>query len=213
MSEKLTLELDEDFINSFFKLADLNAPKIDTITLDNLKEVMAIIEKKYSNFHLSNANISSFMEIEDGDTKSGKNILIIDDLGVINYQLEVLFKKLGYYTFTAKEIYDAIDKFKKNDILIVFMDLYIPTEREGFILLDELVKLIKINNLKTKIGIMTASNKKEYKKQCLLKGANFYIEKTDTWQKSLIEICQKAQSESDSEAQSTDKNMVNSQNS
>ncbi|UKI41521.1 MAG: hypothetical protein L6V95_00095 [Candidatus Melainabacteria bacterium] len=87
-------------------------------------------------------------------------VLLIDDLGVITYQLEVLFKRIGFSPIVSKEIYDAIDKFKKNEIKIVIMDLFIPTEREGFILLDELIKIIKYNNLNTKIGIITASKKK-----------------------------------------------------
>ena len=120
-----------------------------------------------------------------------KSCGIVDDLGVITYQLGVMFRNLGYDVSIAKEIYDAITKYKKQTFKLVIMDLFIPTDREGFILLDELVKLTKINELDTVIGVMTASSKKEYRQLCMKKGADFYIEKIEDWQNQLIEYCEK----------------------
>ena len=114
------------------------------------------------------------------------NVLIIDDLGVITYQLDVLFKQAGYEVATSKEIYDAIEKFKKRDFDLVIMDLFIPTEREGFILLEELKKTANSRRKNVKIGVMSASARKEHKQLCKMKGAAFYIEKTDEWQKNLF---------------------------
>ena len=68
-----------------------------------------------------------------------KAVLIVDDLGVITYQLGVMFRNLGYDVTIAKEIYYAITKYKKQMFKLVIMDLFIPTDREGFLLLDELV--------------------------------------------------------------------------
>ncbi len=112
--------------------------------------------------------------------------MIIDDLGVITYQLGVLFKKLNFDVIDSREIYDAIEKFKKQDFDMVIMDLFIPTEREGFILLEELKKTSSSKRKPAKIGVMSASAKKEHKQLCKMKGAEFYIEKVDDWQKELI---------------------------
>ena len=74
---------------------------------------------------------------------------------------------------------------------MVVMDLFIPTDREGFLLLDELVKMSKMADSSTIIGVMTASSKKEHRQMCLKKGADFYIEKVDDWQNELVEYCEK----------------------
>lgn len=115
-------------------------------------------------------------------------ILIIDDLGIITYQLSVLFQKQNFIAVQSKEIYEAINTFKKHSFDFVVMDLFIPTEREGFILLDELKKISTTNNTNTIIGVMSASAKKVYKQLCAAKGATFYVEKIDSWQNDLIQI-------------------------
>ena len=120
-----------------------------------------------------------------------KAVLIVDDLGVITYQLGVMFRNLGYDVTIAKEIYDAITKYKKQMFKLVIMDLFIPTDREGFLLLDELVKLSKMNDSQTIIGVMTASSKREHRQLCMKKGADFYIEKVEDWQQELIDYCEK----------------------
>ncbi len=187
MSNKYTYELDEDFLKEFFLLGECNIEDYSKISGESFLLALKKI-KTLCNFEKK--DISQYSKIEDEQNLD--KVLLIDDLGVITYQLEVLFKRIGFSPIVSKEIYDAIDKFKKNEIKIVIMDLFIPTEREGFILLDELIKIIKYNNLNTKIGIITASNKKEHKLTCLNKGANFYMEKTDNWQKTLMELCQNA---------------------
>lgn len=124
---------------------------------------------------------------ENGNLIKGK-MLVIDDLGVITYQLSTLFKRAGYAVTTAKEVYDAISYFKHSSYQYVIMDLFIPTEREGYILLDELQKIAKLRNETSIIGIMSASSKKEHKLECEKRGAAFYVEKVEDWQKSIHEL-------------------------
>ena len=68
------------------------------------------------------------------------------------------------------------------------MDLFIPTEREGFILLTELKKMAMASNTKTVIGVITASPRKEIEQQCKLRGADFFLEKSNDWQNALLEV-------------------------
>lgn len=185
MSNKYTYELDEDFLREFFLLGECCIKDYSKI---NNETFLLALKKIKTLCNFEKKDISQYSKIDE--EMSYDKVLIVDDLGVITYQLEVLFRRIGFAPLVSKEIYDAIDKFKKNEIKIVIMDLFIPTEREGFILLDELIKIIKYNNLSTKIGIITASNKKEHKTTCLNKGANFFMEKTDNWQKTLMELCQ-----------------------
>ena len=68
------------------------------------------------------------------------------------------------------------------------MDLLIPTEREGFILLGELKRIAKRKDIKLIIGVMSVAGKKELKNEVLEKGADFYLEKTQNWQQKLTDI-------------------------
>ena len=68
------------------------------------------------------------------------------------------------------------------------MDLFIPTEREGFILLTELKKLAASYGKKTLIGVITASPRKEIEQQCRARGADFCLEKNSDRQNSLCNI-------------------------
>lgn len=128
------------------------------------------------------------------DVAAKGRVLVIDDLGVITYQLGTIFKKLGYEVATSKEIYEAIEKFKRNIFNFVVMDLFIPTEREGFILLDELKKISNTRQQNTIIGVMSASTRKDHKIMSANKGADFYVEKINDWQKELFAIIDSLQS-------------------
>ncbi len=200
-SPKRTIEVDMDFLESLYGLVGKIPPGEKNINVDLLKDLILDIKRKMD--RIKTETIESMTSprkgrdtiVESGDEEDGevntKTVLIVDDLGVITYQLGVMFRNLGYEVVIAKEIYDAITKFKKQEFKLVIMDLFIPTDREGFILLDELVKLSKMHEKSTIIGVMTASSKKEHRQLCMKKGADFYIEKVEDWQNELIEYCEK----------------------
>lgn len=224
MANKVTVELDEQFLNKFFKLTDRELPDGQEVTMlmirNQLDEIIEYMKKaqtdekeleelraKYQKSHFQSGGAvdsaeenssmissSSSMDENDGSTDEfnlpKKNILVVDDLGVITYQLGVLLRHAGYEAIESKEIYDAIEKFKKQRFDLVIIDLFIPTEREGFILLEELKKIAMNKKQKVKIGVMSASGKKEHKQLCRMKGAEFYIEKADNWQKELMSMVQ-----------------------
>lgn len=206
MVDKINIDLDEQFLKKFFGLTEKVIPEGQEITtamirkqLDEIESVLVELKKSgqqkgsYTSVkeQQSASSHSSFEDDTSGEDEFNlpkKNILVIDDLGVITYQLSVLFKQLNYDVTTSKEIYDAIEKFKKQVFDLVVMDLFIPTEREGFILLEELKKIAMTKQKPTKIGVMSASPKKEHKQMCKMKGAEFYIEKIDDWQKELFGV-------------------------
>ena len=196
-SDKYTIELDSNFIENFFGLAGMLPP--EQICLSDLKTALSEIKTKVKNLGLSSANIQSGNQVgmqsntspnlaKDG-TERPKSVLIVDDLGIITYQLEVLFKRMGFEVMISHEIYDAIEKYKTQDYGYAILDLFIPTEREGFILLDEIKKLSLLCKLNTQIIVMTASSKPEYKTKCTNRGADFYIEKAAGWQKAIMDAC------------------------
>jgi len=109
-------------------------------------------------------------------------------LGVITYQLKVLLSQFDYDIDCSQEIYDAVNKFKKRKYQYVVMDLFIPTEREGFILLAELKKMAASAGVNTIVGVITASPRKEIEAQCKARGADFFLEKNSDWQNALFGI-------------------------
>lgn len=203
MVDKVNLELDEAFLKKFFGLTERVIPEGQEITLAMLRNQLDEISSTLAEAKKaakekgeiippkpSPVPASPFSDMSQEDTFNlpKKNILIIDDLGVITYQLSVLFQQYNYDVVTSKEIYDAIEKFKKQSFDTVVMDLFIPTEREGFILLEELKKIASSKQKPTQIGVMSASSKKEHKQLCKMKGAEFYVEKIDDWQKELFSV-------------------------
>lgn len=185
------VELDDEFLNLFYNITNSKPPKnIELLDLkkqlinivDTLKELNENAKKPIMSRALSNS-----MEEQDAES-AGPAILVVDDLGVITYQLKVLLSRFEYDVDCSQEIYDAVNKYKKRKYEYVIMDLFIPTEREGFILLTELKKLAASYGKKTVIGVITASPRKEIEQQCRARGADFFLEKNSDWQNSLCNI-------------------------
>ena len=183
------VDLDNEFLDLFYNITNSTPPeKIELIDLkkqlvnvvDTLKDLNKNAKKPFISKALGEEN-----PVEESDRPA---ILVVDDLGVITYQLKVLLSKFDFDIDCSQEIYDAVAKYKKRQYQYVVMDLFIPTEREGFILLTELKKLANINNSKTTIGVITASPRKEIEQQCRLRGADFFLEKNNDWQNQLINV-------------------------
>lgn len=184
----VNVDLDDEFLELFYSVTNAKVPKeINVIELkrqlieivDVMRELNANSKKPFASKSLGTENL---------EEQSGDAILVVDDLGVITYQLKVLLSKFDYDIDCSQEIYDAVNKFKKRKYQYVVMDLFIPTEREGFILLTELKKMANASGLKTVIGVITASTRKEIEQQCRLRGADFFLEKSNDWQNALLEV-------------------------
>ena len=182
------IDLDDEFLELFYSVTNSKVPaNVDLLNLksqlidiiDIIRELNANAKKPYKSEAIGNNNT-------EDETDLGPAILVVDDLGVITYQLKVLLSRLEIDVDCSQEIYDAVNKFKKRKYAYIVMDLFIPTEREGFILLTELRKLALTYNIKTIIGVITASPRKEIEQQCKLRGADFFLEKNNEWQTNLL---------------------------
>ena len=185
-----SVDLDNEFLDLFYNITNSNAPANPSLVdlkkqliniVDTLRELNKTARKPYFSKALGDDPNAE----EDTNTPA---ILVVDDLGVITYQLKVLLSKFEMDIDCSQEIYDAVNKFKKRKYQYVVMDLFIPTEREGFILLTELKKMAAANNSKLTIGVITASPRKEIEQQCKARGADFFLEKNNDWQNQLIKI-------------------------
>ena len=173
------VELSQDLVKQVFELA--NIPKNTKVTDENLRDAVT--------------KIKSAMGSDDSEpfNPTSNNILVIDDIGVVTYQLKILFRNLGYNVQVAKDIFSGLNTFIKSNYAFVIMDLFVSTEQEGYILLHETKKIITKNNLNTKIIVITASSKAENKVKCINGGADFFLKKDSGWQDKLIEMIENMQ--------------------
>lgn len=177
MSEE-KIEIRKDIVEELFKVAKLDFPAQVT------DEEMLSLVLKLKNAHLDFNKQDSF----DNFNPTSNNILVIDDIGVVTYQLKILLTKLGYNVHTAKDIFSGLSTFIKSNYAFLVMDLFVSTEQEGYMLLNEIKKIITKNNLDTRIIVITASNKAENKVKCLNGGADIFLKKETGWQDRLCEL-------------------------
>lgn len=191
----VNIDLDEDFLKRFFDLTGDKLP--ESITLVSLKKQVLNIKERFrsiladtSGASASNNTVNNIDSQEDEklDLSRANNVLLVDNLGVITYQVQMIMERLGFRITVTKDVYGALSLFEDKDFDFVLMDLLIPTEREGFILLAELQNIAKRKGVNPIIGVMSVAGKKELKNESLERGADFYIEKSYNWQQRLTDI-------------------------
>ena len=183
-----SVDIDNEFLDMFYNVTNSKPPQnINNLEMKKqMAKIMDLIKELNAN---SKKPIQNKALAEDSEEEpQGPAILVVDDLGVITYQLKVLLSKFQYDIDSSQEIYDAVNKYKKRKYEYVVMDLFIPTEREGFILLTELKKMAAVNGVKNVVGVITASPRKDIEQQCRARGADFFLEKNSDWQSSLCDI-------------------------
>ena len=184
------IDLDNEFLELFYNITNSQVPK--DVELADLKKQLVSIVNTFKELNKNSKKVVSSKIIKEEEPPVSKTdkpaILVVDDLGVITYQLKVLLSQFECDIDCSQEIYDAVNKFKKRRYGYVVMDLFIPTEREGFILLTELKKMSATYDSQTVIGVITASPRKEIEQQCKMRGADFFLEKNHDWQNTLCKI-------------------------
>lgn len=188
--------ISKDTIDLIYKISQTEKP--ENLSDETIRLALCVIEKKLSDAESLDivppepAQESEYSEEQwqkdmalagFGDKRK---ILVVDDIGVVTYQLKVLFQKMGFEVDTAKDIFSAAKLIRKDVYDFIVMDLFVSTEREGFLLLDETKKIVVQKALKTKIIVITASSKGEHKVKCLNRGANMFLQKDTGWQDELI---------------------------
>lgn len=173
--EEKKVEVNAEILKEIFKIAKINPPQ--DITDEALLDAVFKIKQPQE-------SISE----ENHFKASSNNILVIDDIGVVTYQLKIMLRNLGYNVQVAKDIFSGLNTFIKSNYAFVVMDLFVSTEQEGLTLLNETKKIITKNNLDTKIIVITASNKAENRVKCLNGGADIFLKKDAGWQDKLIEL-------------------------
>ena len=113
------VDLDDEFLKLFFSVTNKKTP--ENLTLHEMKsqliEIVDVIKELNLNSkkpYKSEALGNNVEEREEDEESGGPAILVVDDLGVITYQLKVLLSKFELDVDCSQEIYDAVNKFKKR---------------------------------------------------------------------------------------------------
>jgi CheY-like chemotaxis protein len=185
------VDLDDEFLKLFYGITNSTNPV--NISLQDLKSQLSNIVNVIKDLNSNSKKPFKSKVLDDSEqvesaSESNPAILVVDDLGVITYQLKVLLSRFKLDIDCSQEIYDAVNKYKKRKYMYVVMDLFIPTEREGFILLTELKKLAQLYNVRSIVGVITASPRKEIEQECKVRRADFFLAKNNEWQANLLEV-------------------------
>lgn len=197
------IQLSEATIKLIFELAKSEVPENveEKDVFEALEKIQALIASLNENRQEANNAVQEKPAASEEDSNNSEipQILIVDDVGIVTYQLKIMFEKKGFIVSTAKDVYSAIKLFKKYKYPYMIMDLFVSTENEGYLLLDEVKKIIIKEGLETRIVVITASNKAEHRLKCLNRGADKFVVKNPGWQQEISSICDQAGDDSEKE--------------
>lgn len=175
MSDEI-ININKEQLEKLFYLADINEPSEQT-SLDITKALLEI-EKKLTVCSIEKSCLDS--------TGNIASVLIVDDLELSVHQLSLLLSRSGYDVHVAKSFTEAVDKLKKRTYQYILLDLFLPDYKDGFKLLEIAKESIKANNIDTKIILISGTDDKKLIRDCFLKGADDFIEKSPEWHKNIL---------------------------
>lgn len=190
-----TLEINYKFINELFKLAKVkhssppSEEELQQLVL-TIQEKLSSLEKVEQNKYESLRTLFSLGPDIEKNATEGK-ILVVDDLVMVTYQLSILLSKIGYNVSLARSAPEAISTFKSTNFDYVLMDLHMPEKEDGFYLLNALKNKIEMENLSTKVVVMSGIAEASSVEYCLNNGACSFIEKNEDWKKEIVNCLSK----------------------
>lgn len=120
----------------------------------------------------------------------GQKILIAGEIGIIAFQLKQALGRLGAEVTISKDVGEAVTEYQKQVHPLVLIDLYMPTEREGLIVLREIRKISAAMAHQPDILVLSIPSKdKRLQEACKSSGADVYLEKTEGWHKRVVDFC------------------------
>lgn len=119
------------------------------------------------------------------------NILIVGELGIITYQLKLALTRHGANVTIVKGVDEAIAEYNKRGYTGVLIDIFMPTEREGLLVLLEIKRLEKEKGIHTDVVVLATPVKEkrgDLKEICKQRGASLFLEKTEGWHQRVIDF-------------------------
>lgn len=181
--DSIKIELPKSLLNELFSAAGLKTP--DQVTEEEIKKIIkALQQSKYIDKQTPPPE-----EIEETEAKS---VLVVDDLGLVVYQLSLLLTKNNYNVLLARSAPEAYTIFEeRGPFNYILMDLFMPNKEDGISLLSKIKNSIKKTGTQTKIIVMSATKDLEAIEEVISKGADSFLEKGQNWKTDLIETLNK----------------------
>lgn len=123
-------------------------------------------------------------------SKTGyQNVLIAGQLGIVLHQIRQSLTKLGAEITLTKDMESAIEACHKQEFQLAIIDLFMPSEREGMIVLNE-IKRMPAAQPPEIIILSPPCKDQSLQDTCLNQGANYFLEKIDGWHETLLAVYQ-----------------------
>lgn len=178
--DTIQIEVSQNLINELFATAGLTVPK----TINNEEFIKLIKAIKTS----TKSDIPTKEESQTEKETTINSVLVVDDLGLVVYQLSLLLTKSGYNVLLARSTPEAFSIFEERGPFdVVLMDLFMPNKEDGIELLTKIKNLVKEQNLSTKIVVMSSTKDLEAIEEVISLGADSFLEKGQNWKSDLLE--------------------------
>lgn len=183
-SDTIQIEISRNIMNELFTSVGLEMPEnIDDEEIIKLIKAIKIISEAIS---------SKGIEVSTIKDDKAKSILVVDDLGLVVYQLSLLLTKNGYNVMLARSAPEAFTLFEERGPFdFVLTDLFMPNKDDGLSLVSKLKTLIGEKTLSTKVIVMSATKDLNVIEEVMKLGADSFLEKGQNWKSDLIEILKK----------------------
>ncbi|MEW5820156.1 MAG: response regulator [Cyanobacteriota bacterium] len=179
------IEVSRNLIRELFEVAGIELPE-QVDDEDIIKLIKAIKKVKDSD-----TLPPSTENLKDHQEKEYSSILVVDDLGLVVYQLSLLLTKSGYNVMLARSAPEAFSIFEERGPFdYVLMDLFMPNKEDGIDLLKKLKLSISGKETNTKVVVMSATKDLEAIEEVIGLGADSFLEKGQNWKSDLIETLQ-----------------------
>lgn len=184
-SDVVKLEISQNLIKDLFLTAGLDVPEeIDDTEIIKLIKAIKLL-KNADSMPLSTEDIKEEL------SKDQASVLVVDDLGLVVYQLSLLLTKNGYNVLLARSAPEAFSIFEERGPFdYVLMDLFMPNKEDGIDLLKKVKGALAESGASTKVVVMSATKDIQAIEEVISLGADSFLEKGQNWKSDLIETLQ-----------------------
>lgn len=184
-SDIVKLEISQNLINDLFTAAGLETPEeLDDTAIIQLIKTIKLLNKA------DDKTAPTKVPKKDSSTKQA-SVLVVDDLGLVVYQLSLLLTKNGYNVLLARSAPEAFSIFEeRGPFNYVLMDLFMPNKEDGIELLKKVKGALAESGANTKVVVMSATKDIEAIDEVISLGADSFLEKGQNWKSDLIETLQ-----------------------
>ena len=173
--------------------------RLDTFQRVKLQELLMLLGisvdvDKIDDQHLDTAivHLKSLIapghQVATGETprlnvvRAAKRVMLVGQLAIVMHQLKIMLIHEGAEVIIAKDYYEAIRFFQRQDFNLVIVDVETTSTYLDLLTIEDISTLSRLSKMALGIVAIAAGDKDaSLRKQAISKGANLFVEKTDGW--------------------------------